>query len=244
MARPLIAVTAAKEQLPTAFGEIDCTKLAGPYTDAVYAAGGQPVILPVVSDPPAGLLDRIDGLVLTGGGDISPALYGEEPDETVYGVRPDRDLFESQLYNEAIAAGIPILAICRGLQLVNILRGGTLFQEIPDHWQQNPPTASHQVTVVAGSALADAAEQAGDVGVNSYHHQAIDRLGAGLQVTAVAGEIIEAAEATDADIVGVQWHPEHMAATDRTAHRLFESLVARAAIRSTHAQEQTACQTT
>jgi putative glutamine amidotransferase len=130
--------------------------------------------VPVVEDPPAGLLTRMDGLMLTGGGDVDPALYGEVSDPSVYGVRRDRDAFKAVLYREAVALGLPILAICRGMQLINVLRGGTLLQQIkggPGHWQQNPPTMhSHEISVTLGTSLADAMGQA-VARVNSYHHQ-------------------------------------------------------------------------
>ncbi len=229
MARPLIAVSAAREVMPTAFGDIDCTKLTAAYTDAVYDAGGQPVILPVTDNPPPGLLDRMDGLVLSGGGDIDPLLYGETPDPTVYGVRRDRDSFEAALIRQADALRIPVLAICRGMQLINVLRGGTLLQQIPGHWQDNPAARpSHSIDVRTGSALSQAAGGAGAIEVNSYHHQALDALGRGLTVTATCGEVIEAVEDRDTDLVAVQWHPEHMIVT---AHQraLFEQFVTRAA---------------
>ncbi|MGH3555954.1 MAG: gamma-glutamyl-gamma-aminobutyrate hydrolase family protein [Mycobacterium sp.] len=233
MARPLIAVSASREELPTAFGNLDCTKLTAPYTDAVYAAGGQPVILPVVDGPPTDLLSRMDGLLLTGGGDLNPALYGEPPGGAVYGVRDNRDTFEIALYREAVALGLPILAICRGMQLVNVLRGGTLLQQIEgeqNHWQEYPLIeACHEITVAAGSALADAFGQSAINRVNSCHHQGIKRIGTGLRVTAACGDVVEAIEATDADIIAVQWHPEYMAATDYQQHVLFESFVKRAA---------------
>jgi putative glutamine amidotransferase len=230
MARPLIAVSAGMEPLPTAFGTIDCTKLTAEYTHAIYAAGGQPVILPVVENPQHELLSRMDGLLLTGGGDLDPALYGEEPDEAVYGVRRDRDAFETALYREAVSLGLPVLALCRGLQLVNVLHGGTLRQEIRGHWQENPAgQPSHEITVAAGSALADAMGQSAEVRVNSYHHQGLKDLGAGLRATAVCGDVIEAVEVTGADVVAVQWHPEHLCATDHQQRALFESFVKRAA---------------
>lgn len=230
MGRPLIAVSAGMEELPTAFGPMDCTKLTAPYTDAIYAAGGQPVIMPVIEEPPTELLARMDGLLLTGGGDLDPALYGEVPDDTVYGVRRDRDEFEIALYREAVALGLPILGICRGMQLINVLRGGNLHQEIPGHWQENPPTRlSHGIDVTAGSALAEAMCATAGSRVNSYHHQSLRDLGAGLQVTALSGEVIEAVEADDADLVCVQWHPEHLYATEPEHKALFETFVERAA---------------
>jgi putative glutamine amidotransferase len=236
LSRPLIGVSAAAEELPTAFGPKDCTKLNTAYTNAIYAAGGQPVILPVTLDPPADLLDRIDGLMLTGGGDLDPELYGEPPDPTVYGVRRDRDAFEVALYQEAMRRELPVLAICRGMQLVNVLRGGNLIQELEtehDHWQTNPSHEhSHHITTTPGSRLAEIFGSDLDVApVNSYHHQGLRNLGSGLVVTAMCGDVIEAVEATDADILAVQWHPEHMAPHDHRQFALFSAFVARAADR-------------
>lgn len=234
MPRPLIAVTAAIEELDSAFGLKDATKLNAVYTDALYAAGAQPVVMPVTAEPPADLLDRFDGLMLTGGGDLDPAMYGEEPDETVYGVRPDRDAFETALYKEAIARGIPVLAICRGMQLVNVLRGGNLIQQLEDeqnHWQTIPShQASHTVQTVAGSRVEEMLGGS-DVPVNSYHHQGLRNIGSNLVVTARCGEVVEAVEATDADLVAIQWHPEHMAPHDERQRGLFRAFVARAADR-------------
>jgi putative glutamine amidotransferase len=233
MGRPVIAVSAAREIAPTAFGDVDCTKLTAAYTDAVYDAGGQPVIMPVVDNPPPGLLDRMDGLMLSGGGDVDPILYRERPDPTVYGIRRDRDSFEAALYRQATALRLPVLAICRGMQLINVLRGGSLLQQVPDHWQENPPSRpGHSIEISAGSALAEAAGTDTVVEVNSYHHQVLNTLGDGLSVTARCGEVIEAVEDHDADVVAVQWHPEHMTAT---AHQraLFEQFVKRAAATKT-----------
>jgi putative glutamine amidotransferase len=231
MRRPLIAVSAAREELPTAFGTVDCTKLTTAYTDAVYAAGGRPLILPVVPNPPRGLLDGIDALLLTGGGDLDPDLYGESPDPSVYGIRRDRDDFEAALYHQAKALDLPVLAICRGMQLVNVLRGGTLLQQLTserDHWQSNPASEpSHEIDVLPDAALAEALG-AVRAGVNSYHHQCLRDLGSDLRVTAMCDDVIEAVEATDMDLVAVQWHPEQMASSSREQRGLFETLVRRA----------------
>ncbi|CAN5535211.1 gamma-glutamyl-gamma-aminobutyrate hydrolase family protein [soil metagenome] len=234
MGRPLIAVSAAREVMPTAFGDIDCTKLTAAYTDAVYEAGGQPVILPVVDNPPPGLLDRMDGLVLSGGGDIDPLLYGETPDPNVYGIRRDRDSFEAALIRQAGTLRLPILAICRGMQLLNIVRGGSLLQQVSGHWQDNPASRPlHRIDVTPGSALAEAAAGASEVEVNSYHHQALGVLGTGLSVTATCGPIIEAVEDREADVVAVQWHPELMTVTAAHQRVLFERFVTRAAAAKT-----------
>jgi putative glutamine amidotransferase len=193
------------------------------------------------------MLEGLDGLMLSGGGDLDPTLYGEQPDPTVYGVRTDRDVFEIALYRDAVGRGLPILAICRGMQLVNVLRGGNLIQEIEpaqSHWQTNPShQSSHAVDVVQGSRLARVVG-AQSAQVNSYHHQGLARLGSGLEVTATCGAVIEAVEATDADLVAVQWHPEHMAPVDSVQHAIFTDFVARAAERHTHhTQEESLCPT-
>lgn len=228
MVRPLIAVSTPIEELTTPFGLRDCTKLAVAYTDAVYLAGGQPAILPVTEAPPADLLAGFGGLLLTGGGDLDPMLYGEEPDASVYGVRRDRDAFEIALYNEAIERGLPVLAICRGMQLVNVLRGGSLIQQIEDevvHWQTAPShEATHKIDVAIDSQLAEAFGQS-SVGVNSYHHQGLKDLGTGLRVVATCGAVIEAVEADDAQMMAVQWHPEQMVTTDSQQLALFTSFI-------------------
>jgi putative glutamine amidotransferase len=232
MTRPLIALTASIDLMAGPVGQVEYTKLATAYSDVIYAVGGRPVILPVVTDPPDDLLAAFDGLVLTGGGDLDPALYGEEPDPSVRGIRPDRDAFEIALYREAVACGLPILAICRGMQLVNILRGGTLTQHITSdqrHWQDRPPADPHHAIVVTpGSVLAEAVDGAAEVQVNSFHHQCIRELGDDLRITATCHGVIEGIEATDIDVVAVQWHPEQMAATHQIQRSLFGSFVRRA----------------
>jgi putative glutamine amidotransferase len=184
----------------------------------------------------------MDGLVLTGGGDIEPTLYGEHPDPSVYGVRPDRDGFEAALYRDAAERGLPILAICRGMQLVNVVRGGTLIQQLQngqDHWQTVPASqATHDVLVAESSRLG--AVLGRHARVNSYHHQALAILGQGLRVTAECGAVIEAVEADDADLVAVQWHPEQMAASDPQQQRLFDAFVQRAASRARADEKGTA----
>jgi putative glutamine amidotransferase len=232
--RPTIALSAGIDLMTGPIGEVQYTKLATAYTDVIYGLGARPVLLPVVRNPPADLLAGFDGLILTGGGDLDPALYGALPDPRLRGVRPERDAFEIALYRDAVALGLPILAICRGMQLVNILRGGTLRQHIagdPRHWQQRPPgEPNHEVVVTPGSALAEAVSNATVVQVNSFHHQCIRDLGANLRVTGTCDGMIEAVEATDADIVGVQWHPEQMADGDRIQRSLFGSFVDRATV--------------
>ena len=248
MRRPLIAVSAAIEVLDTPFGPRDCTKLGTYYTEAVYAAGGQPVVMPVTDDPPAWMLEGLDGLMLSGGGDLDPALYGEQPDPTVYGVRPDRDAFEIALYRDAVERGLPILAICRGMQLVE-----RAARREPHPGRSSPPRATGRPSPATSRATPSTSSPAvawpacwesESAQVNSYHHQGLARLGSGLEVTASCGSVIEAVEASDADLVAVQWHPEHMAPIDPVQHAIFTDFVARAAERRTHhTQEETLCPT-
>jgi putative glutamine amidotransferase len=236
MTRPLIALSASIALLPAPVGQVHYTKLATAYSDVIYAVGGRPVLLPVVADPAGDLLAGFDGLVLTGGGDLDPSLYGEEPDPRACGIRPERDAFEIALYREAVAHGLPILAICRGMQLVNVLRGGTLTQHITDeqrHWQDRPPAEPHhQIVVTPGSVLAEAVDGASELRVNSFHHQCIRELGKDLRITARCLEVVEAVEATDNDVVAVQWHPEQMAATDLIQRSLFDLFVRRVEVAS------------
>ncbi|WP_372968391.1 gamma-glutamyl-gamma-aminobutyrate hydrolase family protein [Microbacterium sp.] len=227
MPRPLIAVTADRSVQQSAFGPRDSTLQVLSYAEAVVSAGGRPAILPATETIPEDLLDGFDALLLTGGGDLSPEMYGQAPDETVYGVSPFRDRFETALVRDARERGLPILAICRGLQLINVLRGGTLIQHLDGHWQTRPSNeADHEIAVEPTSLLAGIVGER--MAVNSYHHQAVARLGEGLTVTARAGEVVEAFEDPSANLIAVQWHPEHLFLTSPDNHALFDDLVRRA----------------
>ncbi|WP_440711779.1 gamma-glutamyl-gamma-aminobutyrate hydrolase family protein [Herbiconiux sp. YIM B11900] len=228
MSAPLIAVTAERSEQRSAFGPRDSTIQVMNYTEAVVSAGGRPALLPATETIPSDLLDGFDGLLLTGGGDLSPEMYGQEPDEKVYGVSVYRDRFETALVADARERGIPVLAICRGLQLINVLRGGSLIQHLDGHWQTRPSDEpDHDIFVEPDSQLSKII--GGTVmDVNSYHHQAVDRLGDGLRVTARSGAVIEAFEDANQDLVAVQWHPEHLFRTSADNHALFDDLVARA----------------
>lgn len=228
MSAPLIAVTAERSEQNSAFGPRDSTLQVLNYAEAVVSAGGRPALLPATEVIPSDLLEGFDGLLLTGGGDLSPEMYGQDPVDTVYGVSVYRDRFESALVAEAHQRGIPILAICRGLQLINVLRGGTLIQHLDGHWQTRPSDQpDHEIAIDPSSRLAEVVR--GTVmGVNSYHHQAADVLGEGLRVTARSGEVIEAFEDPDRDLIAVQWHPEHLFRSSADNHALFDDLVARA----------------
>lgn len=182
----------------------------GGYIDQVAAAGGLPICLPVIDDP-LGQLDALDALIITGGEDVSPALYGEDAHPRTVRVSPERDRHEAQLFE---AADIPVLLVCRGMQLANVALGGTLEQHIEGH-DPNAGAEStfHEIDLEAGSALAEA-YGSNRIRVNSYHHQAIGRLGQSITATARAPDgTIEAIEIDRrAATVGVQWHPEIMGA--------------------------------
>lgn len=230
---PLIGITSPRTAMDSPFGVVDFSIVTMAYSDAVARAGGRPAILPVVH--PAAehdLLEGFDGLLLTGGGDISPHLYGEEADDAVYGTSEARDHHEIGLLAEAERRGIPVFGICRGLQVLNVSRGGTLIQDVGDesHWQKVTPSESaHAVDIEPDSRLASIASGA-SLDVNSYHHQAAGTIGSGLRVAARSGDIVEALESEDQRVLAVQWHPEHMFSTSEDHLTLFADLVERARV--------------
>jgi putative glutamine amidotransferase len=202
-----------------------------PYVRCVEAAGGLPILLPV-ADPSTAedYLSLVDGLLLIGGDDVDPSLYGAAEHPDLGPVDRSRDRFEIALIKAATRDRLPTLGICRGVQVMNVALGGTLFQhvpgEIPAALEHGGGYADvHDVAVVAGCRLA-AAVGAARLTVNSHHHQAIDRAAPGLVVTARSSDgVAEAAEAPGHPfLVGVQWHPERMGGADST-RRLFAAFV-------------------
>jgi putative glutamine amidotransferase len=197
------------------------------YLRTLDAAGAIPVVLPPTgTDHLGALLERLDGLCLSGGPDLDPAAYGAPERHTQLGpTEPSLDAFELGLARLALTRGLPILAICRGAQALNVACGGTLHQHIDRHRQTAPATeATHEVEIVKGSRL-HRILKTGTLPVNSFHHQAVDKVGEGLRVVARATDgTIEAIEGAGF-LVGVQWHAETM-----HDHRpLFEALVTVAA---------------
>ncbi|HET7454634.1 MAG TPA: gamma-glutamyl-gamma-aminobutyrate hydrolase family protein [Solirubrobacterales bacterium] len=238
--RPLIGVTTSEVRLPERVksipeGEPKVKELALglTYMRAVEAAGGLPLVIPLMEeDAIEPLLDRLDGICLSGGPDLDPRHYGADPHAELGPTEPDLDRFELMVARCADAREMPILAICRGTQALNVVRGGVLHQHLPElgeeipHRQEFPGTqTSHPVRIVRGSRLAAALgyerelEVADELDVNSFHHQAIDRLGNGLEVTARAPDgTIEAVEDPRREfLIGVQWHAETL------IHRPFEA---------------------
>lgn len=197
---------------------------------AVEQAGGRPVLIPPSEDGVAETLAAVDGLVFSGGSDLDPDLYDDEPHEATAGVVPERDRAELALLEAALARDMPVLAVCRGSQVLNVARGGDLVQHLPDvvgddKHKHTPGTfADHDVTVEPGTRLA---ELLGDrAAVKSHHHQGFGRVGQGLRVAAHAEDgTVEAVEdPSHRFALGVLWHPE--AGEDR---KLFEELVGAAA---------------
>lgn len=205
------------------------------YVDAVLRAGGQPVIVNEARDPKE-LLARVDALVLTGGPDVDPARYGEAAHPSVYGVDAADDEFECALAEAALVRSVPTLAICRGIQVLNVARGGTLHQHIaddpgvPPHGRPGEAGGArrHEVALDADSLVAQVMD-ATRVTASCHHHQAIATLGDGLRVVGRAADgIVEALELDGAFLLAVQWHPEDTAADDCEQQRLFDALVNRA----------------
>jgi putative glutamine amidotransferase len=180
-----------------------------------------------------------------GGGDVDPTRYGGSGGEHVYGVEPDRDELEIALLHAADRSGLPVLAICRGMQVLNVARGGTLHQHIPDVYGEEALShrqtelghhPSHEVEIEAGTKLAQTIGGA-QADVNSFHHQSVEKLGSGLRISARSPEgIVEGVEAVDRDfVIGVQWHAESL--TNRDEHEaLFRGLAEAAARYRTEAQ--------
>lgn len=226
--RPAIGITtraippSALGAVPPGVADVPLYGVFSEYCESVDDAGGLALMLSRSSDP-ASIVTRVDGLILSGGEDVEPQRYGSEPDPAIR-YDPERDEFELALASAALEAGVPILAICRGCQLLNVAIGGTLVPELPtasiDHsWTElHRSERRHGIAVVPGTLLASVlASELRDhrTSVNSYHHQAIAEPGRGAAVTATAPDgTIEALELPGRDVLGVQWHPEMHAGTD------------------------------
>ncbi len=234
--KPVIAVSAQTAVSDTKYyGEQRLTSLYDLYVSAITAAGALPVVL-AHSDPAdvPKLLERFDGLVLPGGGDMDPGSYGETPGaDTLYGIRPEADLFETALVREAAKQHMPVLGICRGLQVVNVAFGGTLHQDLPEHPQDLAGRAfagHYRTKVEPGSRLHEVVDT-DELVINSLHHQGVKDLGRGLRVAATAADgVVESVEATDPTwpLLAVQWHPECLRADHAAA--LFDWLADAATI--------------
>jgi putative glutamine amidotransferase len=196
------------------------------YGRAVEAAGAEAVYLP----PGTPSIADLDGLLLPGGWDVDPALYGEKPDAKLGDVDPELDETEIRLFKEARAKQIPVLGICRGQQVINVAMGGSLLQHLEGHEVRafGRKHIAHTATVDPASELGQVAE-GGEIQVNSLHHQAVRSVAPGLRQTATGADgTVEGLETADGLIVAVQCHPEELTADLPWASRLFERFVARA----------------
>jgi putative glutamine amidotransferase len=242
--RPRIGICTAIEHARWSYWDTEAYLLDRNYVDAVQAAGGIALMLPpdAAADPDE-ILDVLDGLILAGGADIDPAAYGAEPHPETKGWRQERDAFEIALAARAMERDIPFLGICRGMQVMNVARGGTLRQHLPDEvghedHRRTPGTfdgADHDVRLAGGSLAARAAGEV-EHGTKSHHHQGIDALGEGFVETgwSALDELPEAIEDPERRFaLGVQWHPE----ADPTS-RLIAALVEEAAGRPASASAE------
>jgi putative glutamine amidotransferase len=227
--RPLIGISSYGRA-----GERQTFSVPCEYVDAVRVAGGVPIVLPPVEGETAGL-DVVAGLILPGGGDVDPAHYGGDRHDANYGISQERDRFELALARAAIVRpSLPLLCVCRGMQLVNVALGGDLIAHIPDqfgtsvvHRAPQLKAVPHDVRLDPQSRLARVLGET-ELTVQSVHHQAVGRLGDGLRAVAWSEDgLVEAVESDrHGFLIGVQWHPERDALSDPRAMRLFEELVA------------------
>jgi putative glutamine amidotransferase len=221
MRRPVIGICAALERASWSVWDQQAALLPFNYIEAIQRAGGLAVMLPpdaLLVEEPQQALDLIDGLMLAGGADIDPASYGEDAHPETAGTVPQRDRFEVGLVRGALERDMPLLGICRGMQLLNVARGGTLLQHVPERYGHHEHRrvlgsfdgADHDVQLSEGSAAALAAGELAHA-TKSHHHQGVDRLGEGLVVTGAStlDELPEAIELPSVRFcLGVQWHPE------------------------------------
>lgn len=235
--RPLIGVSTSevREQVAEPQGEPPRREMAlgVKYLNAIEQAGGIPLVMPPLGpDAISPMLDRLSGICLSGGPDLSAEMYGARPHPQHGPTEPELDRFELAVAREADSRGLPILAVCRGCQALNVARGGSLHQHLPEdvggpleHRQTEYDGTSHAVEIAPGSRLAELMGTT-HAEVNSFHHQAVDRLGHGLRAVAWAEDgVIEGIEAPDQPFaVGVQWHAESIVARPEQA-RLFASFV-------------------
>lgn len=222
--RPVIGITSAPREARTPVGYMPHETVSEAYVQSLVEAGAAAVILPVHGVSADDVVSRLDGIALTGGGDIDPSLYGRTPRPETEGVDPTRDRFETDLIRMAVERDMPLLAICRGIQMLNVALGGTLFQDVgsevgtdikhmdEERWKEH----SHRVRLESDSIVGGIIGE--EVEVNSLHHQAVDRPAPDLRAVGWSPDgLVEAVEAPGLRFcVGLQWHPEYLGAEHRS----------------------------
>ncbi len=234
---PIIGITGRPQAVPSAGTTVRAYLTTHTYSDSVRNAGGIPIVLvPVEDDLIDHALDRIDGLVLTGGGDVNPRQYEADPHDAVRGVDDERDEFELELVRRAHQRRLPTMAICRGLQVVNVALGGSLVQDLPSHRGAHGHDITgegayepHSDTLIEDGCWIASIIGPGLHQINSIHHQAVEELGEGLRVVGSAPDgTVEAIEHVETSwpLIAVQWHPEFLGIKDHGPSRsLFEAFV-------------------
>lgn len=243
---PIVLVTPDIETKAGRRGPYRCFNLDETYATAVQEAGGIPLIAPYTENDAAidALLEGCDGLLLSGGDfDVDPALFGAMPHARLGTLKPERTRFELSLLRGAVVRSLPVLGICGGMQLMNVERGGSLWQDVPserpeslEHQQGTAKhLAGHEVVVTPATLLSQLTGETGSLGVNSTHHQAVRTLGTGLVASAIATDgLIEAIEDPACGFfLGVQWHPEAMPQEARQ-RALYAGFVAAAKTKAAH----------
>ncbi|NNF55955.1 MAG: gamma-glutamyl-gamma-aminobutyrate hydrolase family protein [Acidimicrobiales bacterium] len=219
MTRPLIGLTGRRKLAAKVIGTADNLQhLSGDwyyadYARGVLAAGGLPVNLPMEADPSA-YVGHLDGILLSGGADIDPSRYDAPSETDAFPPEPVRDQFELDLMEAAKRAAVPVLGICRGLQLINVSAGGSLHQNVPEHARYDISSAAlaHSISIAPDSSLAQL--YGTQLMVNSLHHQTVDRLGKDLVATAYSDGVVEGLEHQTLPVLAVQWHPEMLDSRD------------------------------
>jgi len=236
-AKPVIIGISGLVQKDNDWSNYNYSSIDECYVNAVLKAGGVPVIIPVNENSEAikEQIKLVDGLILTGGEDINPQMYNQEPRNSLGEIAPRRDAFDKMLLNEATSQKKPVLGICRGNQFINVSFNGTLYQDIPSEakdnfvkhrqdseWQEG----SHKIDIVKGSWIATVLGK-DEVLVNSYHHQAVKDLAPGFKITAYSKDgIVEGIEKENGSFcVGVQWHPEMMAGKSPLMLKIFQAFI-------------------
>jgi gamma-glutamyl-gamma-aminobutyrate hydrolase PuuD len=228
--RPVVGITTYVAPAKWGYWDETAALIPAAYVDAIERAGGRPLLVPPSKEGIEETLDAVDGLLFSGGSDLDPELYDQEPHDETSGIHPERDRAELALLEAALARDMPVLAVCRGSQVLNVARGGDLVQHLPDvvgdeKHKHTPGTfADHDVTLEGGTRIAALLGERAPV--KSHHHQGFGRVGTGLRVAAHAEDgTVEAVEDPERRFaLGVLWHPE--AGEDM---RLFEELVREAA---------------